>query len=80
MSAHDKEGTGRIIFLAKLIAFGAIAALAAAFVLVAIFDGLGIDTNLTNSSGNELTGNDLAFVLTYGTLLVAVGFAAGRRR
>ena len=48
--------------------------------LVAIFNGLGIDTNLTESSGNDLTGNDLAFVLIFGVVLVAVGFAAGRKR
>ena len=56
-----------------------IAALVAAFVLVAIFNALDIHTNLTESPGNDLTGNDLAFVLIFGVVLVAVGFAAGRR-
>ena len=67
------------IGLAQVIAAGLIAGLVGAFVLVAVFDGLGIDTNLTESGGNALSGNDLAFVLTYGVLMVAVGFAAGRK-
>jgi putative exporter of polyketide antibiotics len=80
MRFRGKDGIKWVVLLAKLIAFGLIAALVAAFVLVAIFNGLGIDTNLTESSGNDLTGNDLAFVLIFGVVLVAVGFAAGRRR
>jgi hypothetical protein len=80
VSFRDRDGIGWVVLLAKLVVFGVIAALAAAFALVAIFDVLGIDTNLTESSGNSLAGNDFAFVLIFGVLLVAVGFAAGRRR
>lgn len=80
MGWRDGDGSRWVVLLAKVVIFGVIAALAAAFALVAIFDLLGIDTNLTESSGNDLAGNDLAFVLIFGVVLVSAGFAAGRRR